>query len=335
MIKTLAVEWFAGNVVPRHHDLQKKSGLNRKAAPLSFQKLRRTMMKKFLSSSAILAVALVAMPASAQLLGGAGGLAGGLGGQLGGATGGVAGSATGSLGSMADQGRIATDTATRTRGSARADRSVDLRRGRVAASGDASGGSTLDSATRIGRASGSGSGSGSASGSLGGGVDAQLIGTDAVRDAAGRGVNTVGNVAERARNIAGAVGNRARGAVSNLADRAAATGGNVAGSTAGSGSGALSGAGGNLSATGNLALAGSGAAQAGGFAVNPGMAVTDARGRAIGAVQSVRTNAQGAVERVLVKVGNRVADLPAANFSGSGSALISAMGQGEVKKAAD
>ena len=285
-------------------------------------------MKNFLSGSAILAVALVAAPASAQLLGGAGGL----GGQLGGVTGGLTGSATGSLSGMADRGRVATDTATRTRGSARADRNVDLRRGRVAASGDASGGSTLDNATRIGQVSGGGNGS--ASGSLGGGVDAQLVGTDAVRDTTGRGVNTVGNVAGQVRDTAGTVGNRARGAVSNLADRAANSGAAAAGSATGSGSGALSAAGGSLSGAGNLALAGSGAAQGGAFPVNPGMAVTDARGRALGAVQSVRANAQGAVERVLVKVGNRVADLPATNFSGSGNVLVSAMGQGDVRSAA-
>ncbi|WP_230482936.1 hypothetical protein [Sphingomonas sp. Leaf21] len=280
-------------------------------------------MKNILAGTAILALTLSAAPASAQLLGGAGGLSG----QLGSMTGGLTGSATGSLGTMADQGRIATDTASRTRGSARGDRSVDLRRGRVAASGEASGGSTLDSATRIGRASGAGSGS--ASGSAGGGVDAQLVGTDTVRAVAGRGVNAVGNAAGRVRDTAGAVGERARGTAASLTDRAANSSAGAAGSASGSGSGLLS------AASGTLALSGSGAAQGGAFPVNPGMAVTDAKGRAIGAVQSVRTNAQGAVERVLVKVGDRVADLPAANFSGSGSALVSAMGQGEVKRAAD
>ncbi len=200
--------------------------------------------------------------------------------------------------------------------------------GPVSASGNASGGSTLDSATRVGNRSGGANGA--TSGTVGGSVDAQLIGTDAVRDAAGRGVNTVGNVAGRVRDTAGAVGNRARGAVSNLTGRAA----NAAGNAAGSGSGSLSAAGGNGALSGNLALAGSGAAQGGAFPVNTGMVVNDAQGRAIGAVQSVRTNAQGAVERVLVKVGERIANLPAANFSGSGNVLVSAMGQGDVSSAA-
>jgi hypothetical protein len=64
------------------------------------------------------------------------------------------------------------------------------------------------------------------------------------------------------------------------------------------------------------------------------MAVTDARGRAIGTVQAVRSTARGSVQSVLVKVGKKTAELPAANFSGSGTALVSAMGKGEVKDAA-
>jgi hypothetical protein len=62
--------------------------------------------------------------------------------------------------------------------------------------------------------------------------------------------------------------------------------------------------------------------------------VTDAKGRAIGTVQDVRTTASGKVRDVVVAVGNRTATLPAANFSGSGDALVSAMGKGEVKDAA-
>ena len=287
-------------------------------------------MKTLLSGTAMLAAALVAMPASAQLLGGGGGLVGGgaLGGQLGGVTGGLTGGANGTLSGVGQTGRAATDTAARTRGSVRGDRNVDLRRGRVTALGEAGGGSTLDSATRVGNRSGSANGA--ASGTVGGGVDAQLVGTDAVRDVAGRGVNTVGNVAGRVRDTAGAVGDRARGAASNLTERAANAGGNVAGSASGS----ASATGGNGSLAGNLALAGSGAAQGGAFPVNTGMVVRDAQGRAIGAVQSVRTNARGAVERVLVKVGDKVANLPAANFSGSGNVLVSAMGQGDVSSAA-
>ncbi|MGW8139024.1 hypothetical protein [Sphingomonas zeae] len=188
------------------------------------------MMKNLFSGTAILAAALVAMPASAQLLGGGGGLVGGgaLAGRLGGVTGGLTGGANGTLNGASQSGRTATDMATRTRASVRGDRNVDLRRGRVAASGEAAGSSTLDSATRVG--SQSGGANGSASVTVGGGVDVQLIGTDAVRDVAGRGVNTVGNVTGRARDTAGAVGNRARGAVSNLTERAANASGVVTGS---------------------------------------------------------------------------------------------------------
>ncbi len=289
-------------------------------------------MKNVLSGTALLAVTLVAAPVSAQLLGG-GGLAGGLGGQLGGATGALSGAANGSLNGMTHTGPVSTDGVVSTRGAGRLDRSVDTRRGRVSASGNASGGGALDQATRVGQSSGGANGA--TSGAVGGSVDAQLVGTDAVRDAAGRTVSTVGQVADRARSTAGAVGNRARGTVANLADRASNAGGNVAGAVTGSGSAALSGAGGNASVMGNLALAGSGAAQGGAFPVNPGMAVTDAKGRAIGAVQSVRSNAEGAVQQVLVKVGNKVAAVPAANFSGSGNVLVSAMGQGELSKRAD
>jgi hypothetical protein len=288
-------------------------------------------MKNFLSGTAILAVAMLAAPASAQLLGGAG-LDGGLGGQLGGVTGsaggGLTGLAAGTLDGATRQGRVATDTAARTRGSVRGDRNVDLRRGRVSASGTAAVDTAVDSATRTDRQSGGANGT--ASGSLGGSADAQLIGTDAVRDVAGRGVNSVGAVAERTRSTAGAVADRARGTVGNVADRAGAIGGNA---TAGA-NGAASAGGGSGSLTGNLALAGSGAARGGAFPVGSGMAVTDAQGRAIGAVQSVRTNAQGTVDRVLVKVGDKIANLPAANFSGSGSVLVSTMGQGEVSNAA-
>ena len=111
-------------------------------------------------------------------------------------------------------------------------------------------------------------------------------------------------------------------------------GGSASGSGSAAGAGTLSGLGGAASGTGNLALAGSGAANAGAFPVNPGMAVTDAKGRTIGTVQSVRSTARGTVQSVLVRVGKKTADLPAANFSGSGSALVSAMGKGDVKDAA-
>ena len=102
------------------------------------------------------------------------------------------------------------------------------------------------------------------------------------------------------------------------------------------GGGLGGGLGGSLGGSlGQLALAGSNAANASGsFDVAPGMLVQDVRGRAIGTVQSVRSTANGTVEAVVMKVGDATATLPAANFSGSGNILFSAMGKGEVKKAA-
>jgi hypothetical protein len=87
---------------------------------------------------------------------------------------------------------------------------------------------------------------------------------------------------------------------------------------------------------GPLALAGTAAANAAGtFDVSPGMAIEDARGRTIGEVQSVRTTANGMVDSVIVEVGNRTASLPAANFSGSGDVLVSALSKGELKQQAN
>jgi len=65
------------------------------------------------------------------------------------------------------------------------------------------------------------------------------------------------------------------------------------------------------------------------------MPVTDARGKLIGTVQSVRTAGRGKIEQVLVKVKDKTATLPATNFTGSGTALVSAMGKGEINKTAE
>lgn len=62
--------------------------------------------------------------------------------------------------------------------------------------------------------------------------------------------------------------------------------------------------------------------------------VRDVSGEAIGRVQSVRRNAAGRVESVTMAVGRRVTTLPADNFSVQGNVLVSAMGEGEVKRAA-
>lgn len=301
-------------------------------------------MIKLLGTSALLALALAASPASAQILGGGGG--GGLGGTVGGGLGGLTGSGTGSFGGSIDSATrrlpSSSDTIGNVRGSSNTERSVDTRKGRVKASNDSALDSTVANSTRVGdRTIG---GSGSASGNAGGSADAQLIGTDAIRgtagDAVGRTRDTASNLRDRAGNAASATrdtaGNavgRARNAAGNTVSRAR----NAVPATpdvSGTASGAASGAG--SLGNGTLALAGSAAANGNGsFPVSAGMPVTDARGKLIGTVQSVRSTSRGVVQQVLVKTGDKTAMLPAANFSGSGNALVSAMGKGEVKKAAE
>jgi len=294
-------------------------------------------MKTFLFTGAALALALAATPASAQLLGG--GAGGGLGGSLGGSLGGLGGAGNGSLGGMIERGPLSSDSITSSRTTSRADRSVDTRKGRVKASDSTSTDSSLASTSRIGKRAINANGA--ASGNANGDIDAQLVGTDAVRGAMGQGMDNAGSVARRTRATAGALTDRARSTAGNAGVRTRTAAGdvvsranNVQGAAAGTASGTLSGANGSASGSGNLALAGSGATGLGAFPVNPGMVVTDAKGRAIGTVQSARSTAQGKIQSVLVKVGHKTAELPAANFSGSGNVLVSAMGKGDVKDAA-
>lgn len=292
-------------------------------------------MNKLIFSSAALALALAATPASAQLLGGGGGLGGGLGGSVGGLGGSGMGTLRGTMDGTISRVPVTSDTIGSARTSTRTERSVDTRKGRVTASNRSSADGTLDSATRIGDRTIGGSASGS--GSAGGDADAQLIGTDAVRSTAGSAVSRTRDATDRVRNTAGTAVGRARDTAGNALSRTSNLGGSASGSgsASGGGSGSLSALDGAASGAGNLALAGSGAANAGAFPVNPGMIVTDAKGRAIGTVQSVRSTARGTVQRVLVKVGDKTANLPASNFSGSGNVLVSAMGKGDVKDAAD
>ena len=63
--------------------------------------------------------------------------------------------------------------------------------------------------------------------------------------------------------------------------------------------------------------------------VAPDIAIVSRGGRAIGSVRSVATDAKGRVKSVLVSVGDRTASIPASNFTGSGSVLVSAMGRGD------
>lgn len=300
-------------------------------------------MIKILGASALLAIA-VASPASAQILGGHGGLGGSLGGTLGGLGGPMAG--PGMLGSTIDRSSrdlpIAGDATGSLRGSTRTERSVDTRKGHVKAANDSSLDSTVANSARIGNRAIDGTATGTASGS--GSADAQLIGTDALRGAAGRAVDSTrsstsalrGNASATTTSLGettrGAVGNARAGAETTLARvrSAAPRPADVAATTTHAANGAVA------AGTGTLALAGSAAASGtGAVPVSPGMAVTDAKGRLIGTVQSVRTSGTGAVQQVLVRVKDKTATLPAANFTGSGDALVSAMGRGEVRKTAD
>ena len=84
---------------------------------------------------------------------------------------------------------------------------------------------------------------------------------------------------------------------------------------------------------GQLAATGSAAANASGmFAVAPGMPIQDPKGRVVGHVQSVKQSGSGVVQSVIVESGGRTAELPAANFAGSGDILITGMSKGEIKK---
>lgn len=300
-------------------------------------------MIKILGASALLAIA-VASPASAQILGGHGSLGGSLGGTLGGLGGPMAG--PGMLGSTIDRSSrdlpIGGDATGSMRGSTRTERSVDTRKGHVKASNDSSLDSTVANSARVGNRAIGGTASGNASGS--GSADAQLIGTDAVRSAAGSAVQGTRSTASAVRGNASAAATSLRettsGAVGSARTNAETTLGRVRNAVptpADAAAGATHAARGAVATgTGTLALAGSAAASgSGAFPVSPGMAVTDAKGRLIGTVQSVRTSGTGAVQQVLVRVKDKTATLPATNFTGSGDALVSAMGRGEVRKTAD
>jgi hypothetical protein len=259
---------------------------------------------KLLAASAVLALS--AAPVSAQLLG-SGTIGGNLAGNIGGAVGGTLGGTGGNLGnSLGRDVGSATSGTLRGSASGRAERNVDTRSGRASGRAGASGG--LDGS--LGNATSSANGSANASKDAGFGIDA--IGTDAVRGTVGGAVNTV-------TGAAGGLSVPALGSTS------------ASGSGSGSGSGQASGGFG----LGNLVAAGSAAANgAGAVAVEPGMVVRDSSGRAIGEVQTLRTTANGTVDAVVVEVGNRLATLPADNFTVSGDALVSAMSRGEVRREA-
>ncbi len=268
-------------------------------------------MKKLIVSTMTIAL-ITAAPASAQLLGGSGGLGGSLGGSLGSTLGSDTIGRT--VGTINGAGDVTSST--------RTDRSIDTRSGKVAADADSNSNAngSLIGAADLPNNAVSGSANGSASGSANGSANAGLIGTDAIR-------STTGQVVGTARNTAGSARSAANGAVSNAVSNASGAG-SIAGSVTGSGSGMAMG---NL---GQLAASGSTAANAGGmFAVVPGMPIEDPKGRIVGHVQSVKQSGAGVVQSVIVESGNRTAELPAASFAGSGDVLVTGMSKGELKKA--
>ena len=156
------------------------------------------MKKTFILATACLA-ALTAFPASAQLLGGGGGLGGGLGGALGGAGGSLGGTLNGS-------------------GGIGLDRAVDLENGHVSAKGSGSGradGAAGGSLSHKGKSHGANA-SGSASGSASGGLTADTLGTNDV-------ANAVGGVRDQASQTAGAARDRAITAGAAAQGQASAT----------------------------------------------------------------------------------------------------------------
>lgn len=113
--------------------------------------------------------------------------------------------------------------------------------------------------------------------------------------------------------------------------------GSAAGSVTGAAAGSANGAGGMAmsNGAGSLALAGSLASSANGaFALSKGMNVLGPDGEKIGKIRDVIADSRGQVRELLVKVDGEKALLPAANFSGSGNAVISAMGEGQIKQIA-
>lgn len=289
-------------------------------------------MKKLIVSTVTIALMTTA-PASAQLLGGSGGLGGSIVGSQGGSLGGNIGSGADTIsragGSLTGRGGVTSST--------QVNRTVDTRSGRVAtdANNSSSANGSLLGGVDLPNNAANAAASGSASGSAGGNADATLIGTDAVRSTAGQAVGSARNTVGSARSIAGGAAATASGTARNAVSGAmgAVSGAMGAGSVAGNFSG--SGGGMAMGNLGQLAASGSTAAKADGmFAVAPGMPIEDPKGRVVGYVQSVRQTGSGIVQSVIVESGNRIATLPAANFAGSGDVLVSGMGKGEIKQAA-
>ncbi len=274
------------------------------------------MKTLFIAASAI---ALLAVPAQAQLLGGSGGLGGMVGGTLGGGfpeIGGTLDSVGGSVGSTLDSSA-----------STSGDQQVDRRSGSVRANRRADASSSASVAPLVDNPvapiTGQASGSGSAAGE--GSANAQLIGSDAIGGLAAQGVTQAQGTAAAGQSVAGGLVSSAQG----TAGQAAGNAGSVAGSASGSasGSGSTAGSLGSSLSNATLAAAGSSAANgSGAFAVAPGMDVFGAGGQKIGEVSQVVANSQGTVSEVVVEQSGREVAIPAGSLQGNGSALYAADG---------
>ncbi len=245
------------------------------------------------------ALAMIAVPAHAQLLGGGGQST-------------LNGTLNGTLNSTLrvpnETVRSATRAAVRQDATTRGSQNVDRRNGTVAIDRSVESGVEATASQLLGTPAGntSGAASGSAGASGSGNANAQLIGTDAVTGAARAAASTTGNAAS-------ATVGSARERVSGAAGQA----GNVAGSANGaaSGTGAFD--------SGLLTLAGSGAAQgAGSFAIAPGMPVQLPSGEQLGTVRDVVAARGGEVRRIVVETKNGLTSIPAGSLTTSGSLLI-------------
>ena len=268
-------------------------------------------MNRIILSTACAAMALLSTQANAQVLGG--GLGGGGSvfgsGNIGGAMengGSGIGSTTG--GSVSGTGAIESS------------RNVDTHSGHAKTHGSAEGGATgtVANNSSLPKRSVNSAAAGTTSGSASGDGDVQMIGTDAVRGAAG-------SAAGMGQGVAANVHHQTSGALHAMGSATGTLGlsGQHSRSTIYSGG------------LGQLALAGSAAASGSGtFDVSPGMNIVNAKGKVIGHVQSVATDAHGTIRTVVVGVGNKAATLPASNFSAEGNVLVSAMSKASIKDAA-
>lgn len=272
-------------------------------------------MRRLLIASTVLLM--TAAPVHAQLLGGA--LSGGLGGSLGGTLGGA-----GSIGSNIDSIRSGTTGTLRSAGSTGGNLSVNRKTGTVHAdrNADASVNGAIDQMVAGPARTVTGSEASGVNGSGSGSIDGQLMDTNAVRGA-------LANSRKAASGAVRQVAGTAQGTAGNLVSTASGT---LSGASRASGSADGSDATGGLVDSGNATASGSGSTD-GGFQVTRGMPVLGPDGQRIGKVQRLVTNGQGAIQQMLVKIGNHTATLPAANFTASGTAVMSAMSAAQIEQA--